>query len=132
MNLEELRKIEYNQQYISSMRPVFNRRALFADTSEHFVNPSEPAPYAMVEFRFRTAKNNVDRVFWVHKGQPVLMVKEERDGDFDYYIYDHQLDNEPVHYHFLVESGKMHCCYDVRGGSEGGRSPLRFRGHTRI
>ena len=36
MDLELLRRTEYNQQYIAAMRPVFNRRALFTDTSAEY------------------------------------------------------------------------------------------------
>lgn len=43
MDLELLRRTEYNQQYIAAMRPVFNRRALFTDTSAEYVIPEEPA-----------------------------------------------------------------------------------------
>ena len=42
MDLELLRRTEYNQQYIAAMRPVFNRRALFTDTSAEYVIPEEP------------------------------------------------------------------------------------------
>ena len=38
MDLELLRRTEYNQQYIAAMRPVFNRRALFTDTSAESVS----------------------------------------------------------------------------------------------
>ena len=46
MDLERLRRTEYNQQYIAAMRPVFNRRALFTDTSAEYVIPEEPEPYS--------------------------------------------------------------------------------------
>ncbi len=115
MNLEHLRKTEYTRQYISSMRPVFNRKALFTDTSEHYVTPPEPAPYDQITIRFRTGKNNVDRVFFVHGGQRLLMSRTETEGDFDFYTCTHQLENEKVSYYFEIESGKMSCCYDVRG-----------------
>ena len=62
MDLELLRRTEYNQQYIAAMRPVFNRRALFTDTSAEYVIPEEPACFSEVTIRFRTARNNVDRV----------------------------------------------------------------------
>ena len=35
MDFERLMKAEYNRQYIESMRPVFNRKALFSDTTEN-------------------------------------------------------------------------------------------------
>ena len=87
MDLERLRRTEYNQQYIAAMRPVFNRRALFTDTSAEYVIPEEPACFSEVTIRFRTARNNVDRVFLVCGGQKHLMVRVESKNDFDYYAY---------------------------------------------
>ena len=115
MDLEKLRRTEYNQQYISNMRPVFNRRALFSDTTENYVTPAEPAPYDKVRIRFRTALNNVDRVFFIMKGQRDLMFKVDSDEVFDYYYYELQLENEKVTYHFEVQTGRVKGYYDVRG-----------------
>lgn len=115
MDLSHLRKAEYNQRYISDMRPVFNRRALFSDTTEEYVTPCQPAPYDRVVIRFRTARNNVDRVFFVHKGQKYLMNKQESHGDFDYYAHELQLENEKVSYYFEIETGRLAGIYDVRG-----------------
>ena len=44
MDMNLMRKTEQNQLYISSMRPVLNKRALFSDTTEEYVTPSEPNP----------------------------------------------------------------------------------------
>ncbi len=115
MDYEKLRQVENNQQYISSMRPVFNRRALFTDTTEQFVTPAEPTPYDLVTIRFRTAKNNVDRVFFVHKGQKYLMSKEKSTDDFDFYEHELQLENEKVCYHFEIQAGRLTGYYDARG-----------------
>lgn len=96
MDLELLRRTEYNQQYIAAMRPVFDRRALFTDTSAEYVIPEEPEPYSEVTIRFRTARNNVDRIFLVSGGQKHLMVRVESDNDFDYYAYVMRLDDQKV------------------------------------
>ena len=115
MDLETLRHNERVQRYIATMRPVFNRRALYSDTTEDYVTPAEPSPYDMVTIRFRTGKNNVDRVFVVHNGERELMSKEETRGDFDFYICKLQLDNEKVAYYFEVHTGRIVGFYDVRG-----------------
>lgn len=115
MDIEHLKRVEFNQMYISSMRPVFNRRGLFTDTSEYYVTPAEPAPYDLVKIRFRTAVNNVDRVFLVHQGQKHLMNKVESDEEFDYYEHEHQMENEKVSYYFIIETGKISAFYDTRG-----------------
>ena len=54
-----------NLQYITSMRPVFNKLGLFSDMTDDYVIPSQPAPYSHVKIRFRSAKNNIDYVFLV-------------------------------------------------------------------
>jgi len=115
MDYQDLRRIEYNQQYIASMRPVFNRRALFSDTTENYVSPMEPAAYSIVTIRFRTAINNVDRVFFVHKGQKYLMNKVESTEDFDFYELEYELDNEKLSYYFEIQTGKIVGYFDTRG-----------------
>ncbi len=97
------------------MRPVFNRRALYSDTTEEYVTPAEPLPYDRVTIRFRTARNNVDRVFLVMDNQKELMFKTEVTENFDFYSHELQLDNEKVTYHFEVQTGKVVGYFDVRG-----------------
>ncbi len=115
MDIEHVRRVEQNQMYMATMRPVFNKRGLFTDTTEDYVSPSQPAPYDRVTIRFRTARHNVDRVFFVCKGQRYLMNRAESDGIFDYYSHELQLENEKVTYHFEVVTGKIFGIYDVRG-----------------
>ena len=118
MDLERLRRTEYNQQYIAAMRPVFNRRALFTDTSAEYVIPEEPACFSEVTIRFRTARNNVDRVFLVCGGQKHLMVRVESNNDFDYYAYVMRLDDQKVSYYFEVQTGRITGIYDMRGQAQ--------------
>ena len=101
--------------YIASMRPIFKQRAVFSDTTENFVTPGEPTAYEKVTIRFRTAKNNVDRVFFVHGNEKDLMLKESSDELFDYFAHEEQLENEKIHYHFEIQVGKLVALYDVRG-----------------
>ena len=115
MDFGKIKKVENDQWYISNMRPVFNRRALFTDTTKEYVTPAEPSAYDIVTIRFRTALNNVDRVFFVHKGEKHLMFKVESDENFDFYSYELQLDNEKVSYHFEVHTGRIVGYYDTRG-----------------
>lgn len=115
MDFNRIQKIENDQLYIAMMRPVFNRRALFSDTTKEYVTPAEPSAYDIVTIRFRTARNNVDRVFFVHKGQKHLMMKVESNEDFDFYAYELQLDNEKVSYYFEIQIGRIICYYDARG-----------------
>ena len=85
MKFEQLTQIQSHQQYIATMRPLFNRRALFTDTTAEYISPAEPANYDVVTIRFRTARNNVDRVFLVCRGERHLMNKVESTDNFDFY-----------------------------------------------
>lgn len=64
MDFNQFGSKEQNQLYITAMRPVLNKKALFSDTTEDYVTPAEPSPYDLVTIRFRAAKNNIDRVFF--------------------------------------------------------------------
>ncbi len=45
MDFNRFVKAEQSYQYISSMRPVFNRKALFTDTTGNYISPAEPSAY---------------------------------------------------------------------------------------
>ncbi|MCM1086618.1 MAG: glycoside hydrolase family 13 protein [Muribaculaceae bacterium] len=115
MDNNQIWKAEQNYQYITSMRPVFNRNALFSDTTENYVSPAEPSAYGEVTIRFRSAKNNIDNVFFITKGVKHMMLKTESDKYFDYYSHTEQLENEKLSYYFEVYAGKICCYYDTRG-----------------
>ena len=127
MDINQFWKAEQNYQYISSMRPVLNRKALFSDTTENYVSPAEPNAYGEVTIRFRSALNNIDRVFFVHKGIKHLMLKTESDEYFDYYSHTEQLDNEALVYYFEVHAGKASCYYDMRGVVKDINEHFQFR-----
>ena len=115
MDINQFQRAEKNQQYIAGMRPVFNRKALFSDMTEDYVCPPEPSAYGEVVIHFRSARNNVDRVFFVCNGEKHIMIKTESDEYFDYYSHSVQLENEKLTYYFQVETGKVSCYYDTRG-----------------
>lgn len=64
-NYQEVRKI---QQYVSNMRPLFNKAALYSDRTQNYREPYEPDPGDTVTIRFRTLENNVDGVYIVRGG----------------------------------------------------------------
>ena len=43
------------------------------------------------------------------------MTKECQSGDFDFYVYEHQLDNEKLSYYFELHTGNIVGYYDARG-----------------
>ncbi len=115
MLYSDLSRIQNNQTYMSGMRPVLNKRALFSDMSSEFVCPSDPNPYSIVTIKFRAAKNNIDKVYFVCKNEKHLMMKYKSDDLFDWYEYELELDDEKVSYYFEVSAGKLTCVYDFRG-----------------
>ena len=115
LDLEQIKHMEDSRQYIANMRPVFNRRALFSDTTGDYLIPPEPSANEDVTVRFRTARNNVDRVLLVYRGEQFIMEKTESEKHFDYYTAKIHLESEKVTYHFEVQSGRLHAYYDTRG-----------------
>lgn len=115
MDFERFLRAQKQQEYIASMRPILKKKALFTDTTENYVKPSEPAAYERVTIRFRTAKDNVDRVFFLCNGQREMMFKESSDENFDYYVTEIQMENVALSYYFEVQTGNIVCFYDLRG-----------------
>ena len=59
---------EYNRKihaYIAAMKPVFRERAVFSDETAEYRTPFEPVPGDTVTIRIRTARNNVDSVYFI-------------------------------------------------------------------
>ena len=79
------KRVLNNQDYILSMRAVFNIRALYSDTTSNYLSPEEPEPGEEITVRFRTAKNNVDVVLLVSGSKRFVMTKTETERHFDYY-----------------------------------------------
>lgn len=127
MDLNRLMKAEHDRRYIAGMRPVFNRKALFSDTTEDYITPAEPNPYAQITIRFRGAINNIDRVFLVNKGNKQLMMRESSDDYFDYFACQVELENEEFSYYFEVQVGKISCIYDTRGVAKEAIPEYNFR-----
>lgn len=82
-----------------------NKAALFCDGTEGYVYPPEPKESELVTFRFRTAKDDVDRVGLVTSADTYVMEKECTQGEFDYYTFETRLGEEPFRYCFEVQSG---------------------------
>jgi len=102
-------------EYITTMKPILNKRGFFSDMTGDYVIPPEPSAYGLVKIRFRSVKNNIDRVFLVVGGMKYLMSRICGDASFDFYEYELQLENEKIHYYFEIHSGKVTCYYDMRG-----------------
>ncbi len=115
MNINHCFELEKSCHYISSMRPLLNKRALFSDTTADYVSPVEPKVGEKVSIRFRAARNNIDMVNLVMKGENYPMDKVARDEEFDYYECTLPVGEEELQYYFEIKVGKLRCFYNMRG-----------------
>lgn len=115
VNLYDRSVAEKMQLYVTMMRPVMDREALYADCTEEYVIPAEPMEGEEVVIRFRTAKNNVDQVYLLSDEQRIRMEFEHQEGLFDYYRVKVRLEKRLYHYCFEIITGCMICYYNQRG-----------------
>ncbi len=115
MDVNSFLTSENSHKYITAMRPVLNKKALFSDMTEQYVNPPEPDAHDKVKIRFRAGKNNIDRVYFISNNEKHSMQKAESDEQFDYYEYEVQLEDQKLSYYFEITIGKLVCFYDRRG-----------------
>ncbi|MCI8660889.1 MAG: glycoside hydrolase family 13 protein [Lachnospiraceae bacterium] len=94
-----------------------NHRALFTDETFDYRKPEEPDAGDRVVFRFRTAKNDADVVFYVEEERNLeaRMIKVSSDLLFDYYKYVIVAGNTPRHYYFKIVKGNEICYYNRLG-----------------
>lgn len=111
----DLQSTAFDQRYIATMRPIFNKAALFSDTTSNYVFPPEPELFSAVRIRFRTARNNVDYVFLVNEGMSYPMHKVQNGNIFDYYELTVHLKDKKYRYCFRLQLGNINCYYDCRG-----------------
>ena len=106
---------EKAQQYVSQMRGMFNKHALYSDESPQYQFPFEPNPGDIVTIRFRTVRNNVDAVYFISGAiREEMEVRTIRNG-FDYYEIDIPVGTETIFYYFEIRYGKMVCYYNKLG-----------------
>lgn len=93
------------------------RAALFCDATIDYRIPAEPDPGDMVTLRFRTARNDVDRVYLVLYGkeEKKRLRWAERRGRFDYYETTISVEETAVRFYFQVEKGDEICRYNRLG-----------------
>ena len=101
--------------YLAQRKPVLNKRALFCDYSEDYIDPLEPRPYTSVTLRFRTARDNVEYVYLICNDERILLEDVESVGGFDFYSGKVMLSNEMISYYFEVMCDGYKCYYDTRG-----------------
>ena len=115
MDTNKFLEVRYDQMYIATMKPLLDKKALFSDMTGDYLDPPEPSAYDEVTIKFRTKKNNVDKVYLVCGNEKYLMLKTETDSFFDYYSQQIQLEGREIHYYFEIYAGKMSCYFKYRG-----------------
>ncbi|MDO4619652.1 MAG: glycoside hydrolase family 13 protein [Lachnospiraceae bacterium] len=103
------------QQYVSLMKPVFKKRAVFSDETRFYRTPFEPKAGETVTVRIRTSRNNVDAVYFISGDTRELMQLAETSGGFDYYEYSFELGEETVFYYFELRIQSMISYYNKLG-----------------
>ena len=93
-------------------------QALFCDGTASYVNPPQPAENETITLRFRTAKDDVDRVRLMTGVGGYDMKKESTRGEFDYYTINWRLNEEPFRYCFEIQDGDELCYYIKCGTSK--------------
>lgn len=108
---------------------MINRAALFADENEDFRIPPEPDADQQVTLRFRTARGDVDGVYYVENGQKTEkpLWKVSSDQQFDYYERRILVDTVPVGYYFHVVKGRDFCYYNRLGAVDMVQDCFNFR-----
>ena len=115
MDFSQFSRSELNRIYISEMRPTFNKKAVFSDTTENYVFPSEPNPYSYVKIKIRVEANNLDKVYLIHNDTKFEMFAETSDETFDYYSTEVEVEGNEYTYYFELISGRIRCVYDTNG-----------------
>ena len=90
-------------------------QALFCDGTGGYVIPPEPKCNQTVTLRFRTTKDDVQRVRLITGVGGYDMEKAETKGEFDYYTIDWKLNEEAFSYCFEIWDGERVCYYNQCG-----------------
>lgn len=97
------------------MEPI-NRMALYYDGSADFTTPVEPEPFSDVRLLFRTARNDVDAVYFCENYRERRMNPVRHDTLFTYYEIVYPLETRRIVFHFKAVKGSDVCYYDMAGG----------------
>ncbi len=94
-----------------------DREALFADETAFYRFPVSFCPGTEVTFRFRTAKDDVNRVLLFGRTVRLEMEKAFSKGSFDYYEAKYTADNRRFSYAFVVFSDSERCFFNKLGAT---------------
>ena len=94
---------------------TLNREALFSDQSKYYQSPFEPHCGDRVTVTLRTAKDNVDEVYFISGSSRNVMKKTASRGLFDYYTYRTAPLMSTVRYYFEIDKDNERCFYNTLG-----------------
>ena len=98
------------------------KAALFSDGTEDYRSPAECDPGDVIKIRFRTLRDNADRVLFIRTDEnsetEMTMKKASSDSLFDFYEIEVRAGEKPIHYFFEVERGEECCTYTRLGPDE--------------
>ena len=94
-----------------------NREALFCAETEDYRIPAEPEENQEVALRFRTAREDADRILYRECGSELAleMVKTSCDAYFDYYECRIRTGKKQIRYYFEIKKGSGTCIYNRLG-----------------
>ena len=106
---------------------TLNKEALFSDQSKYYQSPFEPHHGDRVTVTLRTAKDNVDEVYFISGSSRNLMKKTDSRGLFDYYTYRTAPLMSTVRYYFEIDKGDEKCFYNTLGVTTDLQSVYSFK-----
>lgn len=120
VRLAKMTKAMKTQLFIDNLTTIFNPQALFSDGTAQYRIPPEPKANESVKLRFRTGRENIDRVVLVVcTDTRIEMKKVYNDRLFDYYESTVELSDKMIDYYFEVMSGTVTVYYNSVGVCSG-------------
>ena len=119
INIKEEKPVKNNIQ--------INRDALFSAETEDYRMPAEPDIHDKVVVRMRTAKDDVDHVYYIEGKKETEMKKTVSDTLFDYYEHTMTAGEEQILYHFKIVKGTEVCQYNRLGVSDQDTDQFDFK-----
>ena len=120
VRLAKMTKAMKTQLFIDNLTTIFNPQALFSDGTAQYRIPPEPKANESVKLRFRTGRENIDRVVLVVcTDTRIEMKKVYNDRLFDYYESTIELSDKMIDYYFEVTSGTVTVYYNSVGVCSG-------------
>ena len=106
---------EKMQMHIQRTKPILNQQALFTDGGPNYRQPMEPETGDTVKIRFRTAKDNVEHVYFCTEEEKKEMTIASQNTLFDFYGTEVVMGEDVLVYYFEVHAGGKVCFFNKMG-----------------